>query len=248
MKTYKSDNDWFGTTYKPINGEEVYEVPIANLSLHKMTKSHPNMTGIQFTQLVKSISEIGQQEPVKVYRKKIVDGRHRFFALKELGIPMIKVKVIPHKSSLEDVERLVFDSDTRRHKTITQLAISAWWDMQNNGLTYREASEKHAVSKTQIGHAKFIFEKRGNNMLKNLYNSKLIAVGRRTTGVISQARKLIQDEEANLLKIKLIDETSISAKEALVKAEKYTIGLSSENSLVIESVAKQAYKLLASRE
>jgi hypothetical protein len=151
----------------------IKKISISNLILHKLANEHPEMTEVEFERLKESISEIGQLEPILIYRGKIVDGRHRFWAFESLGLNEILVKEIPANTPLDTVKEIVFGSEVRRHQTATQKAIKAWWATQEDGITYREAEVKFMTSRTMISACRYISDIRSNDLLKgSFYQSR----------------------------------------------------------------------------
>ncbi|MDD3602592.1 MAG: ParB N-terminal domain-containing protein [Sulfurovum sp.] len=65
---------------------EVLTKKIEDLTLHELANEHPKMTEVEYQRLCESIEEIGQLEPILIYKNKIVDGRHRFWAIESLGL------------------------------------------------------------------------------------------------------------------------------------------------------------------
>ncbi|HIC99897.1 MAG TPA: hypothetical protein EYP05_00955, partial [Piscirickettsiaceae bacterium] len=97
--------------------KEVITKQIKDLSLHELTNEHPEMVDSEFQRLKESIADIGQLEPILIYRGKIVDGRHRFWAIESLGIDHILANEITFTTPLDTVRVIVFGSEVRRHQT-----------------------------------------------------------------------------------------------------------------------------------
>lgn len=244
LKKFDAEGQWFGTTYEPVEGEEIYSILMSELSLHDLANEHPKMTEKEYSRLKNSISEIGQQEPVTIYRKNIVDGRHRYWAMKALNIEEIKCKVIPHLTSIEDVREIVFGSEVRRHQSPTQKAIKAWYATQIEGLSHRDAEDKFMTSRNMISVCKYIAERRGSDILDKLYNGKQVAIGLRTSDKLTTVKKLIKEEEYVELEKKLNPRKNMSNDEIKDKAEKYINSLASEDREVIEYVVNRAYAMI----
>ncbi len=223
-------------------------IPLEKLELHKLANEHPEMTEGEFERLKESIGEIGQLEPILIYRGKIVDGRHRYWAFQSLGITEIQVKEIPHKTPLETVREIVFGSEVRRHQTATQKAIKAWWAVQEDGITYREAEVKFMTSRTMISACRYISDIRGNDLLQDLYKGVPVTIGTRKTTSLRAAQSLIKDEEATAIDARFKEETHVSIDRANEEAKPFLDALSREPLPVVERVAKGAYRLLKDRE
>ncbi len=227
---------------------EVQIVPIVDLELHELANEHPEMTEVEFQRLKESIEEIGQLEPILVYRGRIVDGRHRYWACQSLGIENILTKEIPHNTPLETVREIVFGSEVRRHQTATQKAIKAWWATQRDGITYREAEVKFMTSRTMISACKYISDTRGEDMLKELYAGRPITIGVRKTSSLRTAKTLIKEEAAAAIDARFQEERHVSIDKANEEAKPYLDALGREPLQVVERVAKGAYRLLKERE
>jgi len=232
---------------KPLKLVEKKVSPIG-LVLHDLAKEHPKQTEAEYQRLVESINEMGQIEPVLVYRDKIVDGRHRLWAVTELALPTIKIREIPHKTPLETVREMVFSSEVRRHQTPTQKAIKAWWATQKDGLSYREAEVKFMTNRNMISQCKTISENKGEQALKDLFNGTPVAVGIRTVKTIGGLVKLIQDEAEEAMKARMKEKHTMSHSAAHDYAKLYTGPLEQESTQVLEIVSKFAYQKLKQRE
>lgn len=92
------------------------------MKLHPVCKLFPDMTGEQFKKLVEDIQTNGQLEPILTYKGRIIDGRHRFRACKELGIEP-KTEEWDGKGSL--VRFVVSRNLHRRHLNASQRAAVA---------------------------------------------------------------------------------------------------------------------------
>ena len=221
---------------------------IEELTLHKLANEHPKMTDSEFQRLKESILEIGQLEPVLVYKEKIVDGRHRFWAIQSLGLDYIYTNEISANTPLETVREIVFGSEVRRHQTGTQKAIKAYWATQEDGITYREAEVKFMTSRTMISACSYIDQRKGNDMLKNLYKGIPVTIGRRNTTSLRTAKTLIKEEEENEISARFEEEKYISTDKANEEAQPFIDALKREPTQVIERVASAAYALLKERQ
>ena len=223
-------------------------IPLEKLELHKLANEHPEMTEVEFQRLKESIDEIGQLEPILIYRGKIVDGRHRFWAFESLGLNEILVKDIPANTPLDTVKEIVFGSEVRRHQTATQKAIKAWWATQEDGITYREAEVKFMTSRTMISACRYISNKRGEDLLKDLFKGIPVIIGTRKTQSLRTVKNLIKEEEDAAMDARFQIETHVSTDRANEEAKPYLDALGREPLPVVERVAKGAYRLLKDRE
>ena len=105
---------------------EIVTKSISLVQLHPLTETHPVMSVEQYEAFKADIAKNGQLQPVILYRDKIVDGRHRLKALKELGSDTIKVTSLPNNLTLTEVKQRVVSTERRRHPSPTQLAIQGY--------------------------------------------------------------------------------------------------------------------------
>ncbi len=138
--------------------KEIFTLKVTDLSLHKEALATPKMSTDQYEALKADIDVRGQLDPVVVYRAQIVDGRHRWLILQELGITDISVVKMAHKSTIKEIKAVVRSKELRRHETASQLAITAYrltLDMDDQ-LTQAEAAAKVGANTKRIGEAKKI--------------------------------------------------------------------------------------------
>ena len=116
-----------------INKLNVEIIPLSDLigkngkfKLDESAEQFGRSMKMQYDQLKSSIADIGQTDPIIIWRNQVCDGRHRCVALHELEIDTVKVRSLPHKTGLEERMKLAKDTEfTRRHETPTQLACTA---------------------------------------------------------------------------------------------------------------------------
>lgn len=168
------------------------KLKVSDMSIHKASELSPLMTPEQFRALVISIEENGQIEPVKLYRGKIVDGRHRLKALKQLGVETIDTTSLPNNMTLDEINDLVLTYETRRHQTPTQLAIFAWKQMKELGISSGKASKMFGPSKANISRVNKIVELGGTALIDDLQDGKKLEIyigqKKRTTDSLAQIR------------------------------------------------------------
>lgn len=126
------------------------EVKLNDIGLHKITETHPVMTPEQFDALKNDIKINGQLQPAIVYRGKIVDGRHRYRALTELGAETIKINRLQNNLKLEEVTNLVNSTEMRRHQSPTQLAIKGYRLYKLGNLTQKDIPSRVGCSLTNL--------------------------------------------------------------------------------------------------
>ena len=146
--------------------------PVSQFTIHDLARKHRSMNEMEYTSLVQSISEVGQTDPVLVYRGKIVDGRHRYYALKDLGIDYIKYIELPHKAALEDIKEMISGSEARRTDTPAQKTARAYLDWFDDGMTetLHSYSTKVGVSGGSLRKIKIVADNLGIKIIRDLYS------------------------------------------------------------------------------
>ncbi len=162
-----------------MNLEKINDLEVSKGVLHNLCFMHPSMGDDQFQSLKDSLNLIGQQQPVITYRGKIIDGRHRMRALKELNIELAHAVELPRNTKIGDVESFVKGSETRRHQTKTQMACHAYLvliDNKSNISTASQAAIEYGVSKTDVSYCKTIAENVGINVVEDLSEGKVVNI------------------------------------------------------------------------
>jgi len=159
-------------------------IPLAGLKLHEITNLHPVQTEEEYMAMKHSIEEQGQLVPVYTYRGKVVDGRHRVKAMKELGLKEIKATALNPVLTLTDLKRKVVASDLRRSKTAAQKAIQAWQACNDDSNVSREeAALLYSTNITNISIVNTIAKQVGTTAL-----DKLLAAGKLTLTTVDGSR------------------------------------------------------------
>ena len=180
------------------------EVSTTTTIIHNIANMHRTMTPEEYGALVLSISEVGQLQPVIMYRGKLVDGRHRMKAMKDLGIDRMKAKHLNAKLTLNEVKDVVLGTEVKRNNSIAQRAIQAWFWLkeQDSKVAQGIAAEKFGVEQAQISRAKKLEEYIGSKRLADFERNGKIRIGDKTTGTlqiaIALAKKLEQQQNENL--------------------------------------------------
>src|SRR5699024_3632986 len=93
----------------------VIEVALSSLSVHsKQDEFSPPMSDKQWKKFVKGIDENGVLQPLTVTGGfRIIDGKHRFLALKELGKEHVRV-FVDEEIDEEDIPRYIVDTKLER--------------------------------------------------------------------------------------------------------------------------------------
>lgn len=109
--------------------------------------------------LTEDIRVNGQREPAVLWRGKIVDGRCRQIACKELGREL-NVLHLSEDLGKEAVRMIVKSLNTRRNLTGTQKAISAHYEYVRGRGTLDEVSKAWAVSRRTLANANYVAKHR----------------------------------------------------------------------------------------
>ena len=149
-----------------------HKMSLSEVEIHELANLTPSMTEAEFKGLKLSIHENGQQMPIKMYRGKCIDGRHRVKALRELGIADVFYENENSQLSLDDIRtKILTVYERRRHQTPTQKAIMAYREYQR----VRESGDKvgqgtiaESLGTTikQLGRAKQLEEVAGKDIVE----------------------------------------------------------------------------------
>ena len=156
---------------------------VDDVEIHELAHLTPTMTDIEFNGLKLSIKEHGQEMPIKMYRGKCIDGRHRVRALRELGIEEVFYENEDSRLSMEDLRTKVLTVyERRRHQTPTQKAILAyreWRRLQESGdkVGQGEIAELTGTTVKQLGRAKQLEGVAGEDILELLFQGNKINIG-----------------------------------------------------------------------
>jgi len=194
-------NDNFRNGMKDLDVEKVEIHPIADL--------HRNHSEAEFNALKEGIRLNGQITPAIMYRGKLVDGRHRLKALKELGMDKIKVIELKNNLTLPEVEEVVIDSENRRTDTPAQKAIRALkWKRAHGGST-KDAGLKFGVNRSDVSMADSVFTRLGEDIMNKMYlHGRVMLGGKRYSTIRSLYNALKESDRAieRNSELKMIDE------------------------------------------
>ena len=150
---------------------------IESISIHRIALDNPPALEADFNALKESISEIGQQMPILMFRNKVIDGRNRINALRALGIPFVLAKKIPNNTTLEDVRDMARSTEIRRHQTSAQKAIKAYKLAQKSGITKKTAAERVGIRSTEVSRVERIAKALGTNIIDRLFEDGKVKLG-----------------------------------------------------------------------
>lgn len=164
---------------------KTFSIDPHKVDIHELAELTPVMLDKQYEALVASIKELGQLEPAKFYRGKLIDGRHRLKACKQLNLNLNYIN-LEANMSIEDVKETVLGLETRRHQSITQKSLMAYNELLQNkkmGVksTQGEIAKKHGVTRQDIGRAKKLNELASPDLISMLFNGEKIEINNRMT-------------------------------------------------------------------
>jgi hypothetical protein len=97
-------------------GESAQRHELEAIEIHELAKLVPEMTPREYQDLCDDIREKGQLEPIMLYEGKILDGRHRDQACRELGIQR---KIETYKG-IDPAGFIISKNIKRRHLHLTK--------------------------------------------------------------------------------------------------------------------------------
>lgn len=150
---------------------------IDNYEIDEAANSYPMLTEKEHKRLVKDIKVNGQRQPVVVFGTKIIDGRNRVKAIRELGKNLDAIVV---ESSYEDALKLANSyNDKRRHMSKSQFAMKAAYGILasrvNEDGTPKPKTEWLEVQKAQEVKDKIVGSRNVATAVKIAINNPLLA-------------------------------------------------------------------------
>ena len=232
--------------------QEIKSITPNLLTLHPEALATPKMSGIAYDALKRDIEINGQLDPVITYRGKIVDGRHRWLIIQELGIDFIKYIELPNNTTIAQLRRLVQSKETRRHETAGQLAIRAYrlYEQKDSEFSSMSAAaDAVGANRKRVSEVKKIIEMYGRiDIINKLFDGEQHNVGTLTIpfwtdslGTILrwlEEHGTIIDAKQQVAKIEPRKELT-SDEEKLVNSYVNTLGKESE--LVRQHVSDRLY-------
>jgi len=156
---------------------------LEDLEIHRLAELTPTMTKAQFDALVASIQEHGQEVPIVTYRGRVIDGRHRVKAMRELK--MVTIKAISEDSQMSETDlkiKILDVYENRRHQTPTQKAIMAYRmyaEAKANGekVSQGYVAERMGTVVKQLGRASTLHKLAGDEIIELLFQGKKLNTG-----------------------------------------------------------------------
>jgi len=147
------------------------------LPVHDLANIYPLATIEELARLVNGIRDLGQLEPIILYRGKIIDGRCRALACLEIGIDVIKTE-LPHKMPLKEVSEMVTSLSNRRNLTLTQKIIIALRSPLCDTITAKKLAIHNGVTERDIRDGlmlrKYLSGDRYDKITELLFNGKKV--------------------------------------------------------------------------
>ncbi len=150
--------------------------PPDSLIEHKLASMHPLYTDEQFKALKADISEKGQKVAVILYRGKLVDGRHRLKAIKELNMKTIKCVELGNNLSIDEVKREISSTEIRRHQSPTQLAIKANALYEVSDMTLERAAIESQATNKNLKRVRQLLKMGRRDIIDSLTAGELIDI------------------------------------------------------------------------
>ena len=171
-----------------IKTEDIFAVNVFELDIHNLANMNPMQSADDFLSLKYSISQIGQQDPIVLFKGKVVDGRNRCLALKELyteteeeKYKLVKFKKLPTTLSLGELEEIIIGKDVRRHKTSVQKAVQAlnYYEIKKSigeTIGMRESAKKFGVTQGTVSKILSLRKVAGEAVVQKLFNGDSINI------------------------------------------------------------------------
>lgn len=158
-------------TEKNTKGFQLTELDPMKLEVHKLASINPMMADDQFKEFIPQFKDGFDRNisHIVLYKGKVVDGRHRLRACKELGINLWG-RNLPGTMSNQEVEEFVEGTENRRHQTTTQRAIGAYKYYVANGTSQEYAATKKLSNRRNLTRAKNLHALIGDALLDELHN------------------------------------------------------------------------------
>ena len=136
-----------------------------------LARIFPPMDDYEYKSLVTSIREVGQLEPIYVWRGKIVDGQHQLRACREAGVQP-RFEILP--DDVDPFQFVMAKNHHRRHLNTSQKAVVAYkassmslselygtqegeYANLHTKLTQKQAAKLFGVSLRSVANARVIF-------------------------------------------------------------------------------------------
>jgi len=190
---------------EPPKQQEPAKQPFREYKFHPIADIFPLMSGEEFALLVDDIETNGLREPIWLYEGKILDGRNRYNACKELDLHIETIKDIKYYSGNDPLGFVFSANFYRRHLNesqrasvaarilTTKLGDNQHIEREGRPIDQPTAAEMLNVSVKSIGRAKDVLEKSAPEL------QALVDDGKVAVSVAQKlANKLPKDKQAEL--------------------------------------------------
>jgi len=128
--------------------------------LMELNKLDPYPTEDELYALGNSIISTGfnnKTDPIVIYKGKIADGKSRFKAMKRIKSNEFHIAIIPSETKESEVNDFIMKTQTRRDKTKTQKAISAYMyhKLSPTSRLY-EVAKLYGISERSVKSVRFL--------------------------------------------------------------------------------------------
>ena len=174
----------------PVNkkGFQLTEINPMKLEVHELAGNNPMMPEEQYIEFVKQFVDGFNRNisHVVLYKGKVVDGRHRTRACKELGITLW-ARNLPGTMSLDEVEEFVEGTENRRHQTPTQRAIGAYKyyvqkHLEGTPVSQAVAATRKLSNRMLLARAGTLTTLVGTELINKLHNGEKLMIKNLQTG------------------------------------------------------------------
>lgn len=235
---------------------EPSSVDITTLDIHPEANITPRMTTEQYNALKLDIEKNGQLEPIVLYRGRIIDGRHRYWIMSELGIKTVVVVSISNNSTIMDIRTIVKSKEIHRHQTPTQLAIYAYRQMisynsdsrnKDSVMTQSDAAREFGVVVKQIGRVARIDNKLMRpDIIDMLFTGNKFNIGTINRPLLTDSLQSVINHLDKLKSELLNFEFDLKIEESLTEEDNFIIAkimsaARSQKRIVRETLSKRLY-------
>jgi len=236
-------------------GFQLMEIDPIKLEVHDLAALNPMMPEDQYKEFCTKFADGFDRNVshVVLYKGKVVDGRHRTKACKELGIKLW-ARNLPGTMSLEEVEEFVEGTENRRHQTPTQRAIGAYKYYKSmltagRSISQELAATKKLSSRRYLARAGVLHKLIGTELLDQLHNGGKIIITNAKTGAPSPTDALLtlinyfQNRNEELVEKTKVGSQLTDAEMALANAKFAELGLEC-NMFVLKQIGILIYNEL----
>lgn len=178
-------------------GFRITELDPMKLEIHELASTNPMMPEDQYEEFIK-LFEKGFNKDIShvvLYKGRVVDGRHRVRACRELGITLW-ARNLPGTMSIAEVEEFVEGTENRRHQTATQRAIGAYKyylsrQIEGSPVSQEYAATKKLSSRKYLARAKQLADLIGMDLIDKLHNGGKLQITNAKTGMPTKTDALL---------------------------------------------------------